>query len=449
MYTYQDLLKAGENDQEKAKFCRAAVDEFMASKEYEMAKAGEAYYAKHNLTIEKYEKFLYSLSGKQIKDIWSANFKLRTQYFRRLVVQQVQYVLGNGVTLSDPENKKKLGKSFDYQMQKAAKHALAAGMAFGFWNFDHLEVFGYADTPQEPGFCPLFDEDTAELKAGIRYWFKQVGEVTLFHATLYEIDGYTEYSIKNNELPVVVEEKRSYKQTVLKTSLGIESTSDENYDEFPIVVMYGNDLHTSELDGHRENIDCYDFIKSGLANNIDDADGFYWIVQNSGGMEDEDLARFVERMKTVHAAAVEGEGVTSHTVDIPHEARKVMLEILRQDIYDDFQMLDIKTLSAAQKTTQEIDAAYQEQDNKCADFEYLMLDFVQKILSLAGIDDNPSFVWNKVVNQNEFTNMLMTASNYLTEEMIIKKLPFLTPEEQAEVIKQRNLESNDMFNGAE
>lgn len=446
MYTYQDLLKVGENEQERAKFCKAAVEQFMASDDYKLAKAGEAYYAKHNLTIEKYEKFLYTLSGARIKDIWSANFKLKTQHFRRLIIQQVQYVLGNGLTLSKPENKKKLGKTFDNRLQKAAKHALAAGRAFGFWNLDHMEVFGYADTAQEPGFCPLYDENTAELSAGIRFWFKHVGDITIFRATLYEIDGYTEYSIKNTDEPEVLDPKRSYKQTVISTNMGIEETINENYGVLPIVVMYGNDLKKSELDGMREDIDCYDFIKSGLANNIDDADGFYWLVQNSGGMDDADLAAFIERMKTVHAAAVEGDGATAHTIQIPTEARKTMLEILNQDIYDDFQMTDIKNLSAAQKTTQEIDAAYQSQDNKCADFEYLMLEFVQSILNLAGIDDTPSFVWNKVVNQTEYTAMVLSASNYLTDEMVIKKLPFLTPEEQAEVIKQRDLESKNMYN---
>lgn len=74
-----------------------------------------------------------------------------------------------------------------------------------------------------------------------------------------------------------------------------------------------------------------------------------------------------------------------------------------------------------------------------------MLKFVRKILSLAGIDDTPSFVWNKVVNQAEYTNMILAASNYLTEEMVIKKLPFLTPEEAAEVIEQRNIESQNMY----
>ncbi len=50
--------------------------------------------------------------------------------------------------------------------------------------------------------------------------------------------------------------------------------------------------------------------------------------------------------------------------------------------------LDVNTLSAAAKTTQEIQAAYQSMDNKCADFEYAVLDFVKNILDLAGTEEN-------------------------------------------------------------
>lgn len=186
MKTFQELLAAGEDEKLRGEFCRSAVEEFKGSSEYKSAKAGEAYYAKRNLTIEQYQKFLFTLSGRQVQDVFSSNYKLKSLFFRRLVTQIVQYVLGNGVKFSDNNTKEKLGKDFDYKLQLAAKKAMAGGQAFGFWNYDHLEVFGYADTPTQAGFCPLYNEETAELDAGIRYWSKQVGDNTLYRYTLYE-----------------------------------------------------------------------------------------------------------------------------------------------------------------------------------------------------------------------------------------------------------------------
>lgn len=449
MKTFQDLLAVGEDDKLRGEFCRSAVEDFKSSTEYRDAQAGEAYYAKHNLTIENFQKMLYTVSGKQVPDIFSANYKLKSLYFRRLVTQQVQYVLGNGLTLSDTANKEKLGKDFDFQLQLLAKRAMAGGQAFGFWNLDHLEVFGFADTPTQAGFCPLYNEETAGLDAGIRYWHKLVGNDIVSRFTLYEADGYTEFKKNGKKDVEILEPKKAYKYVVKQTEAGgVEDVTAENYSSIPIIPLYANDMHETELNGIREKIDCYDFIESGLANDIDDTSGFYWILKNTGGMEDTDLAKFVQRMKSVKASVIDGdEGVDAeaHTLEVPHEARRVMLETLRKDIYEDFQALDVNTLSASAKTTQEIQASYQAQDNKCADFEYYVLDFVQKVLALAGIDDNPTFTWNRVVNQLEQTQMILQASQYLTDEAIIKHLPFLTPEEADEILEQRDSEDYEQF----
>lgn len=450
MKTYQDLLSVGKDKKERALFCRSAINEFMASKEYKKAKDGEAYYNKHNLTIEKYQKFLYTVSGNKVPDVFSANYKIKTLFFRRLVMQQVQYVLGNGISMTeDANNKERLGKDFDFKLQKASKRAMASGRAFGFWNLDHLEVFGYCDTENDAGFCPLYNEETAQLDAGIRFWFRGVGKKQVLRCTLYEADGYTEYRQLSGDEIEEVTAKKAYKTITKKTLAGgIEDVYDENYSALPIVPLYANDTYESELEGIREAIDCYDFIKNGLMNDADNA-GMYWILKNTGGMDDTDLAQFIQRIKTVRGAVVDGDaGVSADatTLDIPYQARQTILEILRKDIYEDFQALDVNTLSASAKTTQEIQASYQAQDNKCADFEYYVLDFVQKIMDLAEIDDTPYVVWNRVVNQAEQTQMVLNSANYLTDEAIVKHLPFITPEEADAIIKDKADADYDRWN---
>ena len=447
MQTFQDLQRVAEGVA-RGKFCKDAIAEFRRTEKYLQAKAGDAYYNKHNLTIEAYQKMLTTISGARVADSFSANYKLKTLFFRRLVTQQIQYVLGNGLVLSDEKNKEKLGADFDFQLQNAAKKAMASGVAFGFWNLDHMEVFGYADTKTEPGFCPFYDEKTSKLRAGVRFWFRYVNEKEVLRMTLYEEDGYTEFVSADDEVSIL-EEKRGYIRTIKELGNGvIEDVYDENHGSIPIIPMYANDCHESELVGIRECIDCYDLIKSGLANNIDDSSEIYWLLTNTGGMDDVDLARFLQRMKTVHASVVDGDAgadAEAHTMEIPVNARQTMLEVLRKDIYEDFQALDVNQLSAAAKTTQEIQAAYQAQDNKCADFEYYMLDFVQQILALAEIDDNPTFNWNRVVNQAEQTQMILSAASLLPQELLIKKLPWLTPEEADEAIKQMDEQDSSSF----
>ena len=440
MKTYQDLAAINQSEGLVKKFVFDVIEDHKGSEAYKIAAVAEKYYAKKNVTIMAFQKMLYNMHGQEVPDMWSANYKLRTHFFRRFVIQQVQYVLSNGVTFQNNGTKDKLGKNFDTQLQRAAKKAMIDRVAFLFWNLDHVEVFCFADTPTDPGFAPLYDADTGALRAGVRYWHP-TDKVT--RATLYEENGYTEY-IKEEDKISIAAEKRSYKKTTISSKAdGVSGERNENYSAFPIVPVYANDLHESELEGHRESIDCYDYIKSGMANDIDDTSGFYWVLKNSGGMDDVDLAKFRERMHTVKVATMDDDNASAeaHTLDVPTEAREKMLELLEKDLYKDFQIVNVEALSAAAKTATEIRAAYQPMDDKCGDFEYLLIDAIQGVLALAGIDDEPSFRWNRIANQTEETNMIMTAAPVLGDELTLKKLPFLTPEEVEDRIK-------DMGNGA-
>lgn len=448
MKTYQDLEKVGENEKARMAFVIEAIEDHKGSPAYQRAKAAESYYAKKNETIMKFQKMLYNLQGVAVPDLWSANYKLRTLFFRRFVIQQVQFVLANGVTFKKDGTKEKLGNDFDTKLQRCAKKAMVDGKAFGFWNLDHLEVFSFVDTEMDPGFVPLYDEETGQLRAGIRYWAS--GEA--LRATLYELNGYTDYIRKKEKEIEVLNKKRTYKQKVRTSAAdGTEIIGGENYPGFPIITLYANDLHESELEGIRESIDCYDYIKSGLANDIDDTSGFYWVLKNSGGMDDVDLAKFIERMKLVRAATVDeasGVGVEAHTLDIPTEAREAMLNRLEQDLYRDFQIVNVSEIAAANKTATEIRAAYQPMEDKCSDFEYFLIDFIQKILELNGIQDEPSFKYNRITNQTEDTNMILASANLIGDALALKKLPFLTPEEAQQRIDEIEKEGLSRFEEA-
>ena len=442
MTTYQGLIAVGENEINRMEFVRSVVNDHISSDDYKIASAAEAYYAKRNLTIDKFQKFLYTASGKAYPDLFSANYKLKTLFFRRFVIQQVQYVLSNGVDFEQDSTKARLGDTFDSRITQLAKKAMVDKVSFGFWNNDHLEVFSYADTPNEPGFAPLYDEEDGFLKAGVRYWVVSGTETKRY--TLYEIDGYTEYIDTKKDGLRVWKEKRPYLQTIRRSDVDGETVEGgDNYPGFPIIPMYANDLRQSELVGIRESIDCYDFVKSGLANEIDDTSGIYWVLKNSGGMDDLDIARFLDRMRTLRAATVDsddGGGAEAHTLDVPYQAREAMLTRLRSDLYEDFQLVDMDKIMSGNLTATAIRMGYQSQDDKCGDFEYCIRDFIGKLLALLGIEDTPSFQWNRIANQLEETQMVLMAANYLDDESILRHLPWVLPEEVDEIMRRRDEE---------
>lgn len=441
-YYYEDLQACGDNEEKRRCFSRDAIRAQKSTPAYRTAEDAESYYAKHNLTMERYRKVLYTISGKAYPDIFSANYKLTTLFFRRFVLQQAQFVLSNGVSFENPDTSAMLGKTFENTLQKLAKKAVVDGVSFGFWNLDHLEVFSYAETPVDAGFTPIWDTNTGALMAGIRYW--HIDKTLRF--TLYEVDGYTEYEEKDGVLSTL-EEKRSY---ILRTETtqadGTYIVGGSNYGSLPIIPMYANDLHESEIVGIRSSIDCYDFIKSGLADTIDDTSSVYWTLKNTGGMGDVDLAKFLERMRVVRAAALDDDvDAEAHTLDVPYEAREAMLNRLRSDLYEDFGLLDTEKILSGNLTATAIRMGYQTQEDKCGDFEWHIRAFIAQLFHLIGIEDNPTFTWNRIANQLEETQMVLMAANYLDDEAILNHLPWLTTEEVADILARRDAESLTRF----
>ena len=452
MITYQDLLKVSDNDNAKMEFTYGTIGSHLRSDEYKIAKDAYEYCCHRNVTIAEYQKILYTVSGEAIPDNWSANFKMACNHFHRFITQEVQYLLGNGIGWENEATEDRLGTKkypIDAQTKKAAKAALWGGVAFGFYNFDHVEVFDLLE------FIPLYDEYDGSMKAGIRFW--RIDETKPLRATLYELDGYTEYmfNIEDNSEAKgqIVQPKRTYRQTVRTSEAdGVEIVDGENYDGFPIVPLWANDEHQSLLVGTREQIDCYDLIKSGFANTVDEASFVYWTLQNAGGMDDVDLAKFVERMKTVHAATVEDYNAhaESHMIEAPFESRQALLDRLDKDLYRDAMALDTDRIADGAVTATQIIAAYEDLNAKVDDFEYCVVSFLQRIMNIAGVEDNPTFTRSQIINQTEMIQVVLQAAQYLPDDYVTEKiLDILGDGDRADaVIKQMTInESDRMYSG--
>ena len=227
MITYNDLLQEGDD---KREFVRKVINDHKASDDYTTAKIADEYNRRKNRTILNYQKLLYTMSGRTVPDNYSANYKLCSSFFSRFVTQENQFLLGNGVTWNDDKTAEKLGGDFDSKLQEAGENALVHKVSFGFWNMDHLEVFDFLE------FAPLWDEEDGALKAGVRFW--QIDDDKPLRATLYELDGYTDYIWRKDADGEILHEKRAYKLTLKGTAAdGMEIYDGENYPTFPIVPL--------------------------------------------------------------------------------------------------------------------------------------------------------------------------------------------------------------------
>lgn len=438
MKTYQDFLAEQNNI---TRFIAAAINEYRASEDYRIALLADEYERQKNVTIRQYVKYLYDATGQRVVDYTSANNKIASNFFHRLNTQRCAYSLGNGVSFNTKSTKEKLGSDFDSRLYSAAYYALIHKVSYLFWNVDRAYVFPMTQ------FCPLIDEEDGVLKAGIRFWSLDWNQKPVT-AVLFTEDGFTKYRTKEGSSGldlVEIEKHRAYKVKVARNEADGEFiVGEDNYSSLPIVPLYGSKHRQSTLVGLREAIDSYDLIQSGFANDLEECAEIYWIISNAMGMTDNDIARFRDKMKLQHivAADTDNSDVKSYTREVPTNARETFLTSIRSQMYEDFGALDVHTVAAG-ATNDHIDAAYQTMDEEADDFEYQIIECVQQLLKLMNIDDVPQFKRNKISNQKEQVEMLMLVADYLDDETLLNKLPFVTIDEVKKILKNKDKEDQN------
>lgn len=442
--SYQDFEAVRESEKAKSDFIKELISYHKGTEEYKIACDADQYEIQENITIKQFVRIYYTLLGEKRPDYTVANNRLASNYFHRLNTQRNNYLLGNGVKLREEKNKEKLGKDFDSKFKEAAYNALIHGKSYIYWNVGQIHNFKLTE------FAPLIDENTGELRAGVRFW--QIDPEKPVIAVLYEEDGFTKYkadSLKDDF--VVINEKRPYK--IIERPQRVGETPDvigeENYGVLPIVPIYGDKTKRSKLPRMRWFIDAYDMGLSGFANDMDDVAQIYWLIQNADGMSQNDLNKFFDRMKLNHIVKVgEGQSVEPHTQEIPYNARESFLNMIRKQLYEDYGGLDVHVIAAG-ATNDHIDAAYQPMDEECDEFEYCVDEAMARILELAGLDEEAKYKRNRISNEKERTDMINSTADHLDEQTYLSKLPFLEPDEVQIVMDRRAEEDIKRFNNDE
>ena len=443
MKTYQDLLAVGGIERDRMEFVLSAIKEHKSSDAYKDASAAERYY-RQDTDIMRYVKLVTNHLGQKVQDIWSANNKVATNWYYYFTTQKVSYLLGNGVTFGKKEQtNNKLGKDFDKRVQDIALAACNGSVGFGFWNYDHLDVFKLTE------FVPLWDEDDGSLKAGIRYW--QIDSDKPLRCTLYEMDGYTDYIQRKGEDMEVFADKKAYTQIVKKSDIDGETIYDgDNYPGFPVVPLWNVNRQT-DLKGTKGTIDAYELMISGLVNTADEGEMTYWVLKGLGALDNTmDLVQFKEQMKLIGVASAgddENASATPHTVEPPFAAKEAAIDRLTDQLHRDFMALKVEDISAGNVTATQIAAAYEPLNQKTDQFEYQVTEFIQGILALAGIEDEPTYTRSQMSNQSETLDMVLQSAEYLDDEYVTTKILTLLgdADKVQEVLQRKDAEAADRY----
>lgn len=453
--TYQDYLRA----EDKTRWLQSAIGKYRGSNEYKKALVEQEYMAGRNVEILTALRVIYDMAGRPANNFTASNFKIRNRLIHRLVTDRCSYSLGNGISFTSEEKKVENGKT---EIVDPTKEALGdkfdqAVYQWGYWAQGNGEAYLYVHKGHDQEkweyslfkkseFLPLYDERTGALRGGVRFWSIDWGKRPVT-AILYTEEGYTRYETPQNRTSIsaleMVEELKPYIETVeVSEAYGEEVTGTGVLTMLPIFPLYSGENRDSALDNLKPLIDAYDMIVSGFANDIKDCAQIYWLISGAMGMTEDQKRQLLDRLILQHMAVVDGENskIQGFTQEIPYNARTEALNQLRSQMFENYGGFDVHTLEAA-ATNDHIQAAYLPMDEEADAFEYQLITSIRMILEMMGIDAMPIFSRNRVSNQKEQTEMVLMAAEYLDDETILKKMPWITVDEVDEILARKDAES--------
>ena len=460
--TFQDYERAGD----KTQWIQQALVAYRNSDEFKKALDEEEYMAGRNVSIKNTVRVIYNMAGLPEPDFTASNMKIMDNTIHRLVTDRCSYSLGNGVsfpgrhkeiqdgkTVFVDQVKNLLGDKFDRALKRTAYWALANHEAYLYVHMGRRKPEWQYTLFKKTEFLPLYDEETGDLRGGVRFWSIDWGKRPIT-AVLYLEDGYIKYRTKKDEYSIAsleqVEELQPYLETVQTSeAFGEEVVGSETLTRLPIFPLYSGEMRNSALDRLRDTIDATDMVLSGFVNDIHDIPQVYWLISGAQGMTETDKRQLLDRLILQHMAVVDGENshIQGYTQDIPYEAREKCLDRLHNKMYEKYGGFDVHTIEAG-ATNDHIEAGYWPMDEEADDFEYEIIDFVQAILEMMGVTEGttPIFKRNRVSNQKEQTEMIMMAAGEIDRQTILTKLPWITVDEVDDILSRMDGEDMNRFN---
>jgi hypothetical protein len=113
--------------------------------------------------------------------------------------------------------------------------------------------------------------------------------------------------------------------------------------------------------------------------------------------------------------------------------------------------LNVEEIRGGAVTATQIEAAYEPLNSKADQYEYQIIKFINGILEVAGIDDQPSFTRSKLINVNENVGTILEAAQVLDTDYVTEKiLTILGDGDKAdEIIERMSADELDMGGNTE
>lgn len=465
MYTSSELKLRSNNPISTEAIIKDQIDRDIISEFKINAYNGIQYYNRKNTYIND---LINQRNAKNIRNSnkWTSNHKCGSGFLKKIIDQKINYLLGKKVIVNNVDN---CNSAFDVNnvIKKAAKEASKKGVE---WIHTYIDKQGDFKAININGLecIPVWDtEYENELQQMIRYYYMTIvedgKEYIRYRVELWDKEKTTFYiqdSAGHFNLDLNIPNNPIYHYN-FNTILGdsVVDTIGYGWGKVPFIPVWNNDDKTTDLEAIKPDIDLYDIIKSDFANNIDRFQEAILLIKNHAAQSTE---KFITLLKDYGFIEVQEDGdVKWLQLDIPIEARKVFLEIIRDDIFEFGQAVDTRRVADGNTTNVVIKSRYADLDLKCDDLEACVTEaikelywFINKYLEITkkAQDDltKIEIVYNRniIFNTSEMVDNCLKSKGIISDKTMLTNHPYVNDvEEEMKEIEndiKRSPELNDM-----
>lgn len=379
-----------------------------------------------------------------------ADYRVSSNFHQLLVDQKVNYLTGIAPTIdvgSNDTNKliqEALGDDFGPALQEECVDAANAGVGWlHVWHDDAENRLRFAVIPPEQ-ITPLYQGDTDRTLLAVRRQYAEIDPDTGKQFTCIEFwdkQSVTAYKTTRSDY----EDLAMLKRYILTDATTGEpagdpsATLDHKMGQVPFIPFFNNKHQTGDLRKYKGLIDVYDQVYNGFANDLADVQQVVLVLTNYGGV---DLKEFWDNLRKDKAIKLDSvtpddkSGVNTLTIDIPVEARKTLLEITEDGIWEHGQGVNPKQLTTGSNLTGvAIKLLYGQLELSTSMvetwFRKAVSELVRFILRDQNVKDADTLAikqtWTRslISNDTERADMIAKLADHTSREAIAKNNPFV------------------------
>src|SRR6056297_963861 len=229
-----------------------------------------------------------------VTDTTRANHMLPSGFVRQQILQKVNYLINENMTLSDNvEDVEILLPKFKKDLKRTA--IKASQQIYNAWQwYVKDDVLKYKIIDPQQLIVDYKDDDKDEIKSVIRYYVKDGVD----RAELYTDVEKIVYNRKKGKKWELISRGGHFDEELTDANGNVLASNTKSFGRPPFSILFNNDEMTTDAEPIKPFVDIYDITTSDFANNIDDFQEIITILKGYGG---DNPAQFLNQMKRLGA----------------------------------------------------------------------------------------------------------------------------------------------------